>query len=106
MSAHFVLQWTAGKHSLDHVYSGEHAERDLLADIIRGEFAGAIDQIDSYNTDEHFADDVTADIAAKIANTFQTGDEVPPRLWDFVEEFAGPEYLHGLRRADLTFAAR
>jgi hypothetical protein len=105
MSAHFVLQWTAGKHLLDHVYSGPHAERDLMADIVKGEFSGTIDQIDHYDTDEHIADDVTADIAINIANTFNAGDEVPARLWDFIEEFAGWEYLQGLRRADPTFAA-
>ncbi len=101
----YVIHWADQKWEGERHYKGPLAEACVISDIMCGSIDGTVQEVDYYDTEDRIADNVTEDIAVKIANTFQTGDVVRPDLWDFIETHAGHDYLRGLRQADMTFQA-
>lgn len=63
----------------------------VISDLVAGQFSKPI-RIVAFNTAEHWADDVSVDIAREIRRRFDAAyDDVPSTVEDFVERHVGHE---------------
>ena len=68
-----------------------------IADLIAGEFNEPI-RVVAFNTSEHWADDVSRQIAQEIQRRCDiAGEPVPEGIRDFVEDHTGPTRQLALR---------
>ena len=68
-----------------------------IADLIAGEFNEPI-RVVAFNTSEHWADDVSRQIAQEIQRRCDiAGEAVPEGIRDFVEDHTGPTRQLALR---------
>jgi hypothetical protein len=76
--------------------------RDLettITDLMSGQFSDPV-RVVAFNTLEHWARDVSRDIAFEIQSRCDiNGHDVPEALEDFVDSYVGPDRQLGLRRA-------
>ena len=82
-------------------YRETDAERSdletVVADLMAGEFNEPI-RVVAFNTSEHWADDVSRQIAGEIQERCDLADEpIPERIRDFVEDHTGPTRQLALR---------
>ena len=71
----------------------------VITDLMSGQFNDAI-RVVAFNTLEHWAHDVSRDIAFEIRSRCDIdGHDVPDTLRDFVESYAGPDRQLALRLA-------
>jgi hypothetical protein len=69
----------------------------VVADLMAGEFNEPI-RVVAFNTDEHWADDVSRQIAEEIRERCDlAGKPVPECILDFVEDHTGPTRQLALR---------
>jgi hypothetical protein len=78
--------------SSDSVYRETEIERadleTIISDLITGQFNDPV-RVVAFNTLEHWADDVSEDIAQEVqARCDIAGEPVPEHLLDFVENYA------------------
>ena len=70
-----------------------------LADLMSGQFGDPV-RVVAFNMLEHWARDVSSDIALEIQSRCDIdGHEVPETLEDFVDSYIGPDRRLGLRLA-------
>jgi hypothetical protein len=71
----------------------------VIADLISGQFNDPL-RVVAFNTLEHWAQDVSKDIAREIQSRCDIdGHDVPETLRDFVDSHAGPDRQLALRLA-------
>jgi hypothetical protein len=71
----------------------------VIADLISGQFNDPV-RVVAFNTLEHWAQDVSRDIAREIQSRCDIdGHDVPETLRDFVDSHAGPDRQLALRLA-------
>ena len=71
----------------------------VIADLISGQFNDPV-RVVAFNTAEHWAQDVSKDIAREIQSRCDIdGHDVPETLRDFVDSYAGPDRQLALRLA-------
>lgn len=71
----------------------------VISDLLAGQFSKPI-RIVAFNTAEHWADDVSVDVAREIRRRFDAAyDDVPSTVEDFVERHVGHERQLNLRLA-------
>ena len=71
----------------------------VIIDLISGQFNDPVCVV-AFNTLEHWAQDVSKDIALEIRSRCDIdGDDVPEALRDFVDSHAGPDRQLALRLA-------
>jgi hypothetical protein len=76
----------------------DHLET-VITDLISGQFNDPV-RVIAFNTPEHWAQDVSKDIALEIQSRCDIdGDDVPEALRDFVDNHAGPDRQLALRLA-------
>jgi hypothetical protein len=85
------------------VYRETEVERTdletLITDLIAGQFNDPV-RVVAFNTLEHWAEDVSTDIAREILSRCDMdGDDVPEALQDFVDSYVGPDRQLALRLA-------
>jgi hypothetical protein len=69
----------------------------IISDFMTGQFNDPV-RVVAFNTLEHWADDVSKDVAQEIqARCNIPGDPVPEHLQDFVDTYAGPTRQLALR---------
>ena len=69
----------------------------IISDFMTGQFNDPV-RVVAFNTLEHWADDVSKDVAQEIqARCDIAGDPVPEHLRDFVDTYAGPTRQLALR---------
>ena len=76
------------------VYRETETERSdletIIADFMTGQFNDPV-RVVSFNTLEHWADDVSKDVAQEIQTRCDiAGEAVPEHIQDFVDTYAGP----------------
>jgi hypothetical protein len=70
-----------------------------IADLMAGQFNDPV-RVVAFNTAEHWAQDVSKDIALEIQSRGDIhGHDVPETLRDFVDSYAGPDRQLALRLA-------
>jgi hypothetical protein len=70
-----------------------------IADLVSGQFNDPV-RVVAFNTAEHWAQDVSKDIALEIQSRFDIdGHDVPDALQNFVGRYAGPDRQLALRLA-------
>jgi RNase P/RNase MRP subunit POP5 len=70
-----------------------------ITDLMSGQFGDPV-RVVAFNTLEHWARDVSRDIAFEIQSRFDIdGHDVPEALEDFVDSYVGPDRQPGLRLA-------
>ena len=85
------------------VYRETEVERTdletIIADLMSGQFNDPV-RVVAFNTLEHWAQDVSKDIALEIQSRCDIdGHDVPDTLRDFVDSHAGPDRQLALRLA-------
>jgi len=85
------------------VYRETEVERTdletVITDLIAGQFNDPV-RVVAFNTLEHWAEDVSTDIAREILSRCDMdGDDVPEALQDFVDSYVGPDRQLALRLA-------
>jgi len=85
------------------VYRETEVERTdletVIADLMSGQFNDPV-RVVAFNTLEHWAQDVSKDIALEIQGRCDIdGHDVPEAARDFVENYAGPDRQNTLRLA-------
>jgi hypothetical protein len=85
------------------VYRETEVERTdletVITDLISGQFNDPV-RVVAFNTLEHWAQDVSKDVALEIQSRSDiNGHDVPETLRDFVGSFAGPDRQLALRLA-------
>jgi hypothetical protein len=90
-----------GAHGI--VYRETEAERTdietTVADLMSGQFNDPL-RVAAFNTLEHWAQDVSKDVALEIQTRCDIdGQDVPENLRDFVDSCAGPDQQFALRLA-------
>jgi hypothetical protein len=88
---------------LGSVYRETEVERTdletVITDLISGQFNDPV-RVVAFNTLEHWAQDVSKDIALEIQSRSDIdGHDVPDALQDFVDSHAGPDRQLALRLA-------
>ena len=88
---------------LGSVYRETEVERadleTVITDLIAGQFNDPV-RVVAFNTLEHWAQDVSKDIAREIQSRCDMdGDDVPEVLQDFIESYVGPDRQLALRLA-------
>jgi len=83
------------------VYRETEIERtdfeNIICDFITGQFNDPV-RVVAFNTLEHWADDVSKDVAQEIqARCDIAGERVPEHIQDFVDAYAGPNRQLALR---------
>ena len=83
------------------VYRETEIERtdfeNIVTDFITGQFNDPV-RVVAFNTLEHWADDVSKDVAEEIqARCDIAGEPVPEHIQDFVDAYAGPNRQLALR---------
>ena len=69
----------------------------IISDFMTGQFNDPV-RVVAFNTLEHWADDVSKDVAQEIlARCDIAGEPVPEHLRDFVDTYAGPARQLALR---------
>ena len=69
----------------------------VITDLMSGQYSDPI-RVVAFNTAEHWADDVSQDVALEIQRRVDlAGDELPPSIEAFVETHAGPSPQLSLR---------
>ena len=69
----------------------------MIADLMSGDFNEPV-RVVAFNTREHWADDVSRQIAEEIQERCDlAGEPVPERIRDFVEDHTGPTRQLALR---------
>jgi hypothetical protein len=69
----------------------------IISDFMTGQFNDPV-RVVAFNTLEHWADDVSKDVAQEIqARCDIAGEPVPEHLRDFVDTYAGPARQFALR---------
>ena len=76
----------------------ERADLDtIISDFMTGQFNDPV-RVVAFNTLEHWADDVSKDVAQEIQTRFDiAGEPVPEHIQDFVDTYAGPTRQLALR---------
>jgi hypothetical protein len=84
------------------VYRETEVERTVetvITDLIAGQFNDPV-RVVAFNTLEHWAEDVSKDVALEIQIRCDiSGDDVPEALQDFVNSYIGPDRQLTLRLA-------
>ena len=85
------------------VYRETEVERTdletVITDLIAGQFNDPV-RVVAFNTLEHWAEDVSKDVALEIQILCDiSGDDVPEALHDFVYSYIGPDRQLTLRPA-------
>src|SRR5471032_603996 len=85
------------------VYRETEVERadleTVITDLISGQFNDPV-RVVAFNTLEHWAQDVSRDVALEIQSRCDIeGQDVPDALRDFVDSYAGPDRQLALRLA-------
>jgi hypothetical protein len=85
------------------VYRETEVERTdletIITDLMSGQFNDPV-RVGAFNTLEHWAQDVSKDIALEIQSRCDIdGHDVPDTLRDFVDSYAGPDRQLTLRLA-------
>jgi hypothetical protein len=101
MTAIYKVEWSSEYYRGSTWEMDPNGEQKIIDLIVQGQIEGKVERVTRYD----FEEDLTEDIAVEIARRFGDGDFVRPDLWQFIEDNAGPEYVEGLRLADMTFAA-
>jgi hypothetical protein len=71
----------------------------VITDLMSGQFNDP-GRVVAFNTLEHWAQDVSRDVALEIQSRCDIdGHDVPETLWDFVNSHAGPDRQLALRLA-------
>jgi hypothetical protein len=71
----------------------------VITDLMSGQYSDPI-RVVAFNTAEHWADDVSQDVALEIQRRVDlAGDELPPSLAAFVDSHLGPDRQLTLRLA-------
>jgi len=71
----------------------------VITDLISGQFNDPV-RVVAFNTLEHWAQDVSRDVALEIQSRCDIeGQDVPDALRDFVDSYAGPDRQLALRLA-------
>jgi len=83
------------------VYRETETERSdletVMSDLMTGQFNDPV-RVVAFNTLEHWADDVSGDVAQEIQTRCDImGERVPEHLRDFVDRYAGPTPQLALR---------
>jgi hypothetical protein len=79
--------------------SNGRTSKTVIADLMSGQFNDPV-RVVAFNTLEHWAQDVSKDIALEIQSRSEIdGRDVPETLRDFVERHAGPDRQLALRLA-------
>lgn len=69
----------------------------VINDMVTGQYTNPI-RVVAFNTAEHWADDVSADVACEIRRRFDAAyDDVPSTIEAFIERHVGPERQLTLR---------
>ena len=69
----------------------------IISDFMTGQFNDPV-RIVAFNTSEHWADDVSKDVAQEIqARCDIAGEPIPEHIRDFVDTYAGPTRQLSLR---------
>ena len=89
--------------SLGTVYRETEVERSdletIIADLMSGQFNDPV-RVVAFNTLEHWAQDVSKDVALEIQSRCDIeGHDVPEAVRDFVDSHAGPDRQLALRLA-------
>jgi hypothetical protein len=76
------------------VYRETEIERSdletIISDFMTGQFNDSV-RVVAFNTLEHWADDVSVDVAQEVQTQCDiAGEPVPEHLQDFVDTYAGP----------------
>ena len=85
------------------VYRESEIERSdletVISDLLTGQFNDPV-RVVAFNTLEHWADDVSGDVAQELQTRCDiAGEPVPEHLRDFVDAYAGPTRQLVLRLA-------
>ena len=83
------------------IYRATEIERSDLETIIRDFMTGQFNEpvrVVAFNTLEHWADDVSKDVAQEVQTRCDiAGEPVPEHIADFVDTYAGPKRQLALR---------
>ncbi len=104
MSHIHVIHWSDDYHRGYQLEIG-WPEASIVQLILDGNVRGHIDRVDWYDVGEFSSNDISGDIAVALAKRLDTTESIRPDLYDFIETHAGREYVQGLRRREMTFAA-
>ena len=83
------------------VYRETETERSdletIISDFMTGQFNDPV-RVVAFNTLEHWADDVSKDVAQEVQTRCDiAGEPVPEHIQDFVDTYAGPTLQLSLR---------